>query len=73
MPPFYSDGFIWVRFHFPALLSLRPARDQETLLRIVAKLHGDVAEAEADIRRWGRGSIWIDPSLEQCNALGMRM
>ena len=53
------------------LLGYRSVRDQETLLRIIAKLHGDVAEAENNIRRWGRGSIWIDPSPAQCKALGI--
>jgi hypothetical protein len=42
-----------------------------SVLRIVAKLHGDVAEAERNIRRWGRGSVWIDPSPAQCKALGI--
>jgi hypothetical protein len=53
------------------LLSSCSVRDEETLLRIVAKLHGDVAEVEHDIRRWGRGSVWIDPSPAQCRALGI--
>jgi hypothetical protein len=52
------------------LLGYRSVRDQEMLLRIVAKLHGDVAEVEENIRRWGRGSVWIDPSAEQCKSAG---
>jgi hypothetical protein len=52
------------------LLSFRRVRDQETLLRIVRKLHGDPELAEHDIRRWGRGSVWIDPSPEQRKTLG---
>jgi hypothetical protein len=54
------------------LVGYRGVRDQEMLLRIVAKLHGDVAEVEENIRRWGRGNVWIDPSPEQCKALGIR-
>ncbi len=53
------------------LVGYRSVRDQETLLRIVAKLGGSVADAETDIRRWNRGSVWIEPSLAQCRALGI--
>ena len=54
------------------LLGYRKVRDQEALLRIVAKLHGAVAEVETNIQRWGQGSVWIEPSPEQCKALGIR-
>jgi len=43
------------------------------LLRIIAKLGGDLEEAKADIRRWNRGSVWINPSAAQCKALGIRL
>ena len=43
------------------------------LLRIVAKLHGDVVEAENNIRRWGRGSVWIDPSSGTVQGAGIRL
>jgi len=54
------------------LLGYRNVRDQEMLLRIVAKLHGDPERAAEDIRRRNRGSVWIDPSPEQCKALEMK-
>jgi hypothetical protein len=54
------------------LVGYRRVQDQETLLRIVAKLHGDVTELKRGIKQWGRGSVWIDPSPEQCKALGIR-
>ena len=53
------------------LLSYRCVAGRDALSRIVAKLHGDTAQAENDIRRWGRGSVWIDPSPAQCKALGI--
>ena len=53
------------------LLGYRNVRDQEMLLRIIAKLHGDPAKAESDIKRWGRVSVWIEPSPAQCKALGI--
>jgi hypothetical protein len=42
------------------MVRYRRVRDQDTLLRIIAKLGGSVADAEEDIRRWNRGSVWID-------------
>jgi hypothetical protein len=42
-----------------ALVGYRSVHDQETLLRIVAKLKGNPAHAAEDIRRWGRGSVRI--------------
>ena len=53
------------------LLTFRCVRDEMTLLRIVAKLGGDVGKAKRDMNRWGRGSVWIDPSPVQCKALGI--
>jgi hypothetical protein len=55
------------------LLGYRSVRDQEMLLRIVAKLHGDVAEVEENIRRWGRAASGLIPSAEQCKGLGIRL
>jgi hypothetical protein len=54
------------------LLGYRKAASQEALLRIVAKLGGSVDDAELDIRRWRRGSVWIKPSPTQSRALGIR-
>jgi hypothetical protein len=71
----HRDGW-W--FHILAadaktvLLSYRKAANKEALLRIVGKLGGSVDDAELDIRRWQRGSVWIAPSLEQCKALGIQ-
>ena len=71
----HRDGW-W--FHILAadaktvLLGYTKAASQEALLGIVAKLGGSVEDAELDIRRWRRGSVWIDPSPAQCKALGIR-
>jgi hypothetical protein len=51
------------------LVGYRHVASREALLRIVAKLGGSVAAAEQDIRRWNRGSVWIEPSPAQCEAL----
>ena len=55
------------------LVGYRSVRDQEMLLRIVAKLHRGPAHAVEGIRRYGRGSVWIDSSPAQCRALGIRL
>jgi hypothetical protein len=54
-----------------SLTGYRIVRDKEALLRIIAKLGGSVASAEIDIRRWNRGSVWVEPSPAQCQALGI--
>jgi hypothetical protein len=48
------------------LTKWRPIESEESLLGMIAKMHCDVAEAENDIRRWNRGSVWVDLSPEQC-------
>jgi hypothetical protein len=53
------------------LVGHRKVRNTETLLRVVAKLGGDVALAEADIRRSDRGSVWIDLTPAQCEFFGI--
>jgi hypothetical protein len=53
------------------LLGYRKAASKEALLRIVAKMGGSVEDAEVDIRRWRRGSVWIEPSPAQRRYLGM--
>jgi len=53
------------------LLTYRNAASKDDVLRIIAKLGGSVADAEIDIRRWNRGSVWIEPSPKQCKALGI--
>lgn len=53
------------------LMSYRPAPSEGILLRIIARIGGNLEDAKADIRRWNRGSVWIDPSPEQCEALGI--
>ena len=54
------------------LVGYRHVASREVLLRIVAKLGGSVADAETDIRRWNRGSVWIEPSPAQYRFLGTR-
>ncbi len=54
------------------LVRSRRVRDQETLLRIVAKVGGDPALAAGDIRRWSRGAVWIDLSSAQCRYFGIQ-
>jgi hypothetical protein len=53
------------------LMGYRPAPSKEVLLRIIAKLGGSVADAEIDIRRWNRGSVWIDLSEGQSKYFGI--
>lgn len=36
-----------------------------TLAKIVAKLHGEVAEFQNSLRRWGQGGVTINPSPAQ--------
>ena len=48
------------------LVGYRKAASKEDLVRIIAKLGGSVTDAEQDIRRWNRGSVWINPSPAQC-------
>jgi hypothetical protein len=55
------------------LVGYRTAPSREALLRIVAKLGGSVADAETDIRRWNRGSVWIELSPAQCQALAIQV
>jgi hypothetical protein len=46
--------------------------DKEALLRIIAKLHGSVEDAEHDISRWNRGGVWVDLSPAQCRYFGIQ-
>lgn len=48
---------------------------KETLLRLfrhVGVCDAEIEEAEADIRRWSRGSIWIDLTPGRKNLLRLR-
>ncbi len=53
------------------LVGHRKVRNTEILLRVVAKLGGNVALAEADIRCWDRGNVWIDLTPAQCEFFGI--
>ena len=53
------------------LVGYRKAASKEDLLRIIAKMGGSVEDAEIDIRRWNRGSVWVEPSQAQCRFLGI--
>ena len=53
------------------LVGYRHVANREALLRIVDRLGGSAADAETDMRRWNRGSVWIEPSPAQCEALGI--
>jgi len=70
----HRDGW-W--FHILAedcktvLVGYTKAADKGALLRIVAKLGGSVEDAELDIRRWRRGSVWIEVSPPQCEFFGI--
>ena len=44
---------------------------EEALQRIIAKLGGNVADAETDIRRWNRGSVWIKPARQRRGSLAV--
>ena len=50
-------------------------RTLETLIAIARKLGGcelEIGQMETDKDRWGRGSVWINPSPEQCRFLGIK-
>jgi hypothetical protein len=53
------------------LVGYRKVKDEETLLRIIARLTGDVAEAKSKIDYCSRGSVWIDLSEAQCRFFGI--
>ena len=53
------------------LVGYRKVESQEMLLRIIAKLGGDIEEACRSIEQWSRGSVWINPSPARCKALGI--
>ena len=53
------------------LVGYRGVVNEETLLRMIARMGGSVEVAKQNIRRWGRGSVWINPSPAQCKALGI--
>jgi hypothetical protein len=54
------------------LTKWRPIESEEVLLAMIAKMHGDLAEAKNDIRRWSRGTVAVDLSPAQCRFLGIR-
>jgi hypothetical protein len=35
------------------------------LLRIIARLQGDTAQAQANLRQWSRGGVWVTLSPAQ--------
>jgi hypothetical protein len=49
-----------------------PVRDLDALRGIAAKLHADLPELEADIRRWSRGTVAVELSAEQCGFFGIK-
>jgi hypothetical protein len=51
------------------LVSDRRIGQKEALLSIIARLHGDVAEARHVIKRENKGSVWIEISQAQIAAL----
>jgi len=53
------------------LVGHRSVGKKETLLSMIARMGGSVEVARQNIRRWDRGSVWIDPSAAQCRALGI--
>ena len=46
--------------------------DTDALLRIVARLRGDVAQATQELKQWGRGGVWVDLSPGQRRFFGIR-
>jgi hypothetical protein len=53
------------------LTKWRPIESEEALLAMIAKMHGDVAEAKNDIHRWSRGTVAVDLSAAQCEFFGI--
>jgi hypothetical protein len=53
------------------LVGYRSVVNKETLLSMVSRMGGNVEVAKQNIRRWGHGSVWINPSPTQCRALGI--
>ena len=54
------------------LVGYRSVLNEETLLSMIARMGGSVEVAKQDIRRWGRGSVWIDLSPAQCKYFGIK-
>jgi hypothetical protein len=48
----------------------RPIELEDALLGMIAKMHGDMAQAKNSISQWGRGSIWVRLSPAQCRFFG---
>ena len=53
------------------LVGYRKVKDEETLLRFIARLNGDVAEAKSKIDHCSRRSVRIDLSPAQCRYFGI--
>jgi len=50
-------------------------RDARIMVEIARKLHAseaDLCSMEAAVYNWARGSIWIEPTAEQCSFLGIK-
>lgn len=56
-----------------ALVDYRRVANQEPLLSMITRMGGSAEVARQHIRRWGRDSVWIDPSPAECKALGIRV
>jgi hypothetical protein len=48
------------------LTKWRPIESEEALLRMIAKMRGDVDEAKDDMLRWSRGTVSVDLSPAPC-------
>lgn len=53
------------------LTKWRPIKSEETLLAMIAKMRGDITEAENSIHRWSRGTVGVDLSPAQCKFFGI--
>lgn len=51
---------------------LHTVNDTATLLAVVTRLRGDVAQATQELKQWGRGGVWVDLSPAQRRFFGIR-